>query len=224
MRTSTRTALGWLVALALLAGGMAAGCSKGGARLPDVPQPEVAPQELLVEHNAWADLHRTLLEHAALPRLTSAPALVEVFRGFRIEPKPDRQMRLDDDGPHAVLSEYAPDGVLALRVWFNRYSLRPEHVEIRNRDGRLVVDARMLAYERIGSVEVCSSFQGRFHGDEEVRLDLHLAGLDRDGRPRFEIADYGVLPTGSSGADQAVVAKPTRAFDESAVSSRPWVR
>jgi len=225
MRTSTWTALGWLAALALLAGGMAAGCSKGGGRLPDLPQPAVTPQELLLEHNAWADRHRTVLEQACLPRLTSAPALVEVFRGFRIEPKPDREMRLDDEGPHAVLSEYAPDGVLALRVWFNRWSLRPERVEIRNRAGRLVVDARMLAYERIGSVEVCSSFQGRFHGDEEVRLDLHLAGLDREGRPRFEIADYGVAPTGAAGADPTVAAKPVRAFDESAqATSRPWVR
>jgi hypothetical protein len=225
MRTSTRTALGWIVALALLAGGMAAGCSKGGGRLPDVPQPEVTPQELLVEHNTWADRHRTVLEHAYLPRLTSAPALVEVFRGFRIEPKPDHEMRLDDEGSHAVLSEYAPDGVLTLRVWFSRYSLRPEHVEIRNRAGRLVVDARMLAYERIGSVEVCSSFQGRFHGDEEIRLDLHLAGLDRDGRPRFQVADYGVSPTDPAGADPTVAVKPARAFDESAQATcRPWVR
>ena len=221
MRTSIRTALGCLAVLALLAAGTAAGCSKGGDRLPAVAQ-EFTPQELLLEHNAWADQHREILERVPLPSNT-APALLDVFQGFRIEPKPDREMRLDNEGSCAVLSEYTPDGVLAMRVWFNRYSLRPEHVELRNKDGRLVVDARMLSYERIGTVDVCSSFQGQFHGDKEVRLDLRLAGQDRAGRPRFEIPLGGESPQGAAGADR-VVAVERIPIGGPTPTSQPWVR
>jgi hypothetical protein len=181
-----------LVAIVL---GAVSGCTAGGVRLPDGPQPGVTPQELLMEHNAWVHSLRRLLADVELPRLTAASALLEVFEGFPIEPRPDQEMRLDDVETHTVLSEYGPGGGrLVRRIWFSRYTLRPERVETYDHTGQTVVHAEMLGYVRIGATDVCTVFEGRRTGGEEVRLSLRLDGVDLKGRPRFRVDDFTVSP------------------------------
>jgi hypothetical protein len=155
-----------LVAMVL---GAVSGCTAREARLPGGQAPSVTPQELLMEHNAGVHSHRRLLADVELPRLTAAAALLAVFEGFPIEPQPEQEMRLDDVETHAVLSEYGPNGGrLMRRIWFSRYTLRPERVETYDHAGQTVVHAEMRGYERIGATDVCTAFEGRRTGGRAV--------------------------------------------------------
>ncbi|MCX5653896.1 MAG: hypothetical protein NTY65_04510 [Planctomycetota bacterium] len=167
-----------------------AGCITGEHRLPAGPPPQVTPYELLIQHNAWVDAHAALCARADLPALTRAPALLQALRGFRIEPKPDQDMELDDVGVHAVLTEHGPSGGVTRRTWFNRYTLRPERVEVYDRAGQRVLSAEMLGYERIGAVDVCSAFRGRSTGDEDISVEIDLVSLGHDARPEFYVSEY----------------------------------
>ena len=182
--------------LAVTVAGVVAGCAAHDTRLPGDPQPGVTPQELLIEHNAWVQAHRRLVADSDLPRLTAASALLAVFEGVLIEPRPDREMRLDDAESQTVLSEYGPDGGgVVRRIWFSRYTLRPERLETYDRAGQTLLHAEMLGYERVGPTDVCKAFQARLTGAEEVRLSLRLDGVDLKGRPRFRVEDLTVSRT-----------------------------
>lgn len=190
-----------LLAAALPAAALLAGCAAGARRLPAGAPPEVTPHELIMEHNAWVDAHAALCARADLPGFAGAPALREALRGFRIEPTPDRDMELDDAGEHAVLTEHGPDGGVSRRTWFNRYTLRPARVEVYDPAGRCVLSAEMLGYERIGAVDVCSAFRGRAGGDGDVSVDVALVSLGRDARPEYRVVEHrvarGSAPSGT---------------------------
>lgn len=196
MQGHERSGMAVRLALVALVVGAVAGCTAREARLPGGPPPGVTPQELLLEHNAWVPSHRRLLAGAELPRLTAASALLAVFEGFPIEPQPQQEMRLDDVETHTVLSEYGPNGGrLVRRIWFSRYTLRPERVETYDPAGQTVLHAEMLGYERIGATDVCAAFEGHRTGGEEVRLSLRLDSVDLKGRPRFRVEDFVVSRT-----------------------------
>jgi hypothetical protein len=167
-----------------------AGCSASDRRLPAGPPPEVTPYELLIQHNAWVDAHAALCARADLPHLTRVPALLQALCGFRIEPKPDQDMELDDIGRHAVLTEHGMGGSVLRRTWFNRYTLRPERVEVYDRAGRCVLNAEMLGYERIGAVDVCTAFRGRTSGGEEVSVEIDLVSLGSNARPQYSVVEH----------------------------------
>jgi len=167
-----------------------AGCSTGEHRLPAGPLPEVTPHELIIEHNAWVNSHAMLCAQADLPTFMRAPALLQALRGFRIEPKPDQEMELDDVGVHAVLSEHGPAGNVSRRTWFNRYTLRPARVEMYDPAGRCVVSAEMLGYERFGATDVCSIFRGWSSSGEEVRVEIDLVSLGHDARPEYSVVEH----------------------------------
>jgi hypothetical protein len=99
-------------------------------------------------------------------------------------------MELDDVGVHAVLTEHGPGGSVTRRTWFNRYTLRPERVEVYDRAGRRVLSAEMLGYERIGADDVCSAFRGRSTGDEDISVEIDLVSLGHDARPEFCVSEY----------------------------------
>jgi hypothetical protein len=99
-------------------------------------------------------------------------------------------MELDDAGVHAVLTEHGPGGNVSRRTWFNRYTLRPERVEVYDRGGRCVLSAEMLGYERIGAVDVCSAFRGHISSDEEVSVEIDLVFLGHDARPEFHVVEH----------------------------------
>ncbi|MCX5653270.1 MAG: hypothetical protein NTY65_01260 [Planctomycetota bacterium] len=181
----------WLLIVATLPmAALLAGCSASDRRLPAGPPPEVTPYELLIQHNAWVDAHSALCARADLPAFARAPALLQAFCGFRIDPKPDREMELDDIGVHAVLTEHGPGGNATRRTWFNRYTLRPERVEVYDRGGRCVLSAEMLGYERIGAVDVCSVFRARTRGSEEVSVEIDLVSLGSDARPEYSVVEH----------------------------------
>jgi hypothetical protein len=167
-----------------------AGCSASDHRLPTGPPPQVTPHELLIQHNAWVDAHTILCARADLPAFARAPALLQALCGFRIDPKPDQEMELDDVGVHAVLTEHGPTGSVTRRTWFNRYTLRPERVEVYDRSGRCVLSAEMLGYERIGAVDVCSEFRARTSGNEEISVEIDLVSLGSDARPEYSVVEH----------------------------------
>lgn len=101
-------------------------------------------------------------------------------------------MELDDIGLHAVLTEHGPGGGVSRRTWFNRYTLRPERVEVYDRSGRCVLSAEMLGYERIGAVDVCSAFRARASGSEEVSVEIDLVSLGSDARPEYSVVEHRV--------------------------------
>jgi hypothetical protein len=188
-----------VVAAALAVAAPLAGCAAGEHRLPAGAPPQVTPHELLIEHNAWVDAHAALCARADLPGFAGAPALLEALRGFRIEPKPNQDMELDDVGEHAVLTEHGPGGGVSRRTWFSRYTLRPARVEVYD-GGRCVLSAEMLGYERIGTTDVCSVFRGRFSGGEEVSVEVDLVSLGRDARPEYRVVEHRVA-RGSTNTD-----------------------
>jgi hypothetical protein len=190
MRTFTLRVRWVPVAAALPLAALLAGCAAGERRLPAGPPPQVTPHELLIHHNAWVDAHKAICAQAHLSPLTSASALLRVLRGFRIEPKPDQDMELDDVGVHAVLTEHGPGGGVSRRTWFNRYTLRPERVEVYDHGGRCVLSAEMLGYERIGSVDVCSTFRARTRDSEEVSVEIDLVSLGSDARPEYSVVEH----------------------------------
>ena len=167
-----------------------AGCSASDRRLPAGAPPQVTPYELLIQHNAWVDAHAALCARADLPSLAKAPALLQALCGFRIEPKPDQEMELDDIGAHAVLTEHGPAGNVSRRTWFSRYTLRPERVEVYDRSGRCVLSAEMLGYERFGAVDVCSAFRGRSRGGEDFSVEIDLVSLGPDARPEYSVVEH----------------------------------
>jgi hypothetical protein len=177
-----------------------AGCSTSDRRLPSGPPPQVTPHELLIQHNAWVDAHTALCARADLSTFTGSSALLAALRGFRIEPKPDQDMELDDVGVHTVITEHGPGGNVSRRTWFSRYTLRPARVEVYDRGGRRVLSAEMLGYERIGAVDVCSAFRGHASGDGEVSVEIDLICLGHDARPEYRIVEHRV-GRGSTEAD-----------------------
>jgi hypothetical protein len=181
----------WILMVATLPlAALLAGCSASDHRLPTGAPPQVTPYELLIQHNAWVDAHAALCARADLPHLTRAPALLQALCGFRIEPKPDQEMELDEVGVHAVLTEHGPGGNVSRRTWFNRYTLRPARVEVYDRGGRRVLRAEMLGYERIGAVDVCSAFRGRTSGSEEINVEIDLVSLGSDARPEYSVVEH----------------------------------
>ena len=102
-------------------------------------------------------------------------------------------MRLDNEGNEVVLSEYRAGGGLARRTWFSRYTLRPVRVKRYGSSGALLLEAEMLAYERTGSTDVCTSFHAHRYGDEEAELVVRVSHLGSDGLPRVGAVDYRVI-------------------------------
>jgi hypothetical protein len=200
MRKHILRAIWAFVAAIVPMAGLFAGCSAGDRRMPSGPPPQVTPYELLIQHNAWVDAHTALCTRADLPAFTGAPALLQALCGFRIEPKSDQDMELDDVGVHAVLTEHGPGGNVSRRTWFSRYTLRPARVEVYDRGGRRVLSAEMLGYERIGAVDVCSAFRGHTSGDGEVSVEIDLVSLGPDARPEYRIVEHRVA-RGSADAD-----------------------
>jgi hypothetical protein len=190
MRTHLLRATWAFLAAAAAMAALLAGCSASDRRLPAGAPPQVTPYELLIQHNAWVDAHAALCARADLPAFTRAPALLQAFCGFRIDPKPDQEMELDDIGMHAVLTEHGTGGSVTRRTWFNRYTLRPERVEVYDRGGRCVLSAEMLGYERIGAVDVCSAFRARTSGNEEVSVEIDLVSLSSDARPEYSVVEH----------------------------------
>jgi hypothetical protein len=179
-----------VVAATMPVAALLAGCSTGEHRLPTGPPPNVTPHELILQHNAWVDAHTALCARADLLTFTRATVLLQALRGFRIEPKPDQDMELDDVGVNTVLTEHGPGGNVSRRTWFSRYTLRPARVEVYDPAGRCVCSAEMLGYERFGSVDVCSAFRGHTSGDEEVSVDIDLVSLGHDARPEYRIVEH----------------------------------
>jgi uncharacterized protein YodC (DUF2158 family) len=128
-----------------------------------------------------------------LSRRCLAPGFLEALVGFRIEPKDGQEMRLDNEGDKVVLSEYRADGGLFRRTWFSRFTLRPTRVQRYDSLGRLALEAEMLAYERVGATDVCTSFHARRHGDEESELVVTVSHVGSDGSPHLGVVDYHVI-------------------------------
>jgi hypothetical protein len=101
--------------------------------------------------------------------------------------------------PHAyVLTESRRvDGrvVPARRIWFDRRTLRPVRVDVFGESGRQRLMAELLAYEKMGNIDVCTVYRARFYGDED-ELDLVLTltdgRLDKPIRP--EVFEYRLPP------------------------------
>jgi hypothetical protein len=190
MRTHMLRAIWAFLAATVPMAALLAGCSASDHRLPTGAPPQVTPYELLVQHNTWVRLHTAICAQADLPSFARAPALLQALCGFRIEPRPDQEMELDDIGIHAVLTEHGPGGNVTRRTWFNRYTLRPERVEVYDRGGRCVLSAEMLGYERIGAVDICSAFRARTRGSEEVSVEIDLVSLGSDARPEYSVVEH----------------------------------
>jgi hypothetical protein len=80
------------------------------------------------------------------------------------------------------------------RIWFDRQTLRPIRVDLFDEGGTRIVMAELLAYGKVGQVDVCTAYRLRFYGDEEVDLVLLLSGVRVDKKIPDAVFEYKVPP------------------------------
>ncbi|MBE3095685.1 MAG: hypothetical protein IMZ44_00985 [Planctomycetes bacterium] len=116
---------------------------------------------------------------------------------FRIDLSPEAPAEFEAQ-PHAyVLTIQQRLGAALLpqrRIWFDRRTLRPIRVDLFDEGGTAIVMAELLAYEKVGEMDVCAAYRVRFYGDEEVDLVLVLSNVRLDKKISDAVFEYKVPP------------------------------
>ncbi|MBM4018339.1 MAG: hypothetical protein FJ288_08455 [Planctomycetes bacterium] len=127
-----------------------------------------------------------------------APADLAAALGvFRIDLEPQTPAALEaQPGAYVLtLQRRAAGGVLpARRTWLDRRTLRPRRIDLFDEAGAPAVMAELLAYERIGEIDVCTTYRIRFYGEEEVGLVLFLSAVRLDKKLPEAVFEYRVPP------------------------------
>jgi len=131
-------------------------------------------------------------------RLVISPAaLLEALGVSRIDLGPDDRARFVACPEHYVLGveRAGPSArVLVRRVWFDPATLRPLRVDLFDDEGRPLLMAELLRYERVGATDLCTVYRARFYGDEEVDLVVRLRDVSLEKEPNARVFEYRPPP------------------------------
>jgi len=129
--------------------------------------------------------------------LLSPADLLAVLGVFPIELSPDEPAAFDTQPAQYVLTEqrvFAGEKVPVRRIWFDRRTLRPVRIDLFDESGVRVAVAELMRYERIGQVDVCTTYRVRFYGEDEVDLVLQLSDVRLDKAPPAAVFQYKPPP------------------------------
>jgi outer membrane lipoprotein-sorting protein len=80
------------------------------------------------------------------------------------------------------------------RIWFDRRTLRPSRLDLYDDAGVRVVMSEMLAYDRLGKVDVCTAYRIRFFTQDEGYMVLRLSDISLTRKLNPKLFEYRVPP------------------------------